>query len=225
MNRCHLCKGEFFAPSFKLLLFHIGRVHASSPDFYLPCGIDNCQVTFTNFHAFKRHLRKKHSSHLSDIEAEHDLDCDITDRDSVASSTTLEPSGDVSDYFMGDDETSEESSSTLATQYISVDRERAIALWILKLKEGRKLTQSATEEILQDVTELCGGIITNLKSDIYTVLSAAGINVDDVSGLEDLFQDESSYVKPFSKLETQYLQMSYYKSHLGFIVSILLLLI
>ena len=118
-----------------------------------------------------------------------------------------------------------ESSSTSGTQYISADRERAIALWILKLKEGRKLTQSATEEILQDVTELCGGIITSLKSDIYKVLSAAGINVDDVSGLEDLFQDESSYMKPFSKLETQYLQMSYYKSHLGFIVSILLLLI
>ena len=89
---------------------------------------------------------------------------------------------------MGDDETSEESSSTLATQYISADRERAIALWILKLKEGHKLTQSATEEILQDVTELCGGIITNLKSDIYTVLSAAGINVDNVSGLEDCFK-------------------------------------
>ena len=108
MNRCHLCKGEFFAPSFKLLLFHIGHVHASSPDFYLPCGIDNCQVTFTNFHDFKRHLRKKYCSHLSDIEAEHDLDRDITDRDSAASSTTLEPSGDVSDYFMGDDETLED---------------------------------------------------------------------------------------------------------------------
>ena len=67
----------------------------------------------------------------------------------------------------GDDETSEESSSTSGTQYILVGRERAIALWILKLKEGRKLTQSATEEILQDVTELCGGIIANLKSDIY----------------------------------------------------------
>ena len=62
-------------------------------------------------------------------------------------------------------------------------------------------------------------MISNLKSNIYKLLSSAGIIADDVSGLEDLFQDESPYVKPFSKLETQYLQMSYYKKYLGFVVS------
>ena len=46
-------------------------------------------------------------------------------------------------------------------------------------------------------------MISDLKSNIYKLLSSAGINADDVSGLEDLFQDESPYVKPFSKLETQ----------------------
>ena len=210
--------------SFKLLLFHTSRVHANSPDFYLPCGIDDCQVTFTNFHAFKRHLKKNHRSHLSHIEAEDDRDDLSRDGDfdsNVASGTTL-ISGDAGDYGVRDDETFEDCSSASVTPDLraSTDRERAIALWILKLKEGRKLTQSATEEILQDVTELCCDMVTNLKSDIYKVLASAGISADDVSGLEDLFQDESSYMKPFSKLETQYLQMSYYKSHLGFVVSI-----
>ena len=62
-------------------------------------------------------------------------------------------------------------------------------------------------------------MIGNLKSNIYKLLSSAGINADDVSGLKDLFQDESPYVIPFSKLETQHLQMSYYKRYLGFVVS------
>ena len=212
MNRCHLCSGDFFAPSFELLLFHISRVHSNSPDFNLPCGIDNCQVTFTNFHAFKRHIRKKHRSHLNDTE---------TDGDGDAGSLGDQQYADA--HCNAGDEASLECSSTTNSEAdhltTDLDRERAIALWILKLKEGRKLTQSVTEEILQDVTEFCCEMISDLKSNIYKLLSSAGINADDVSGLEDLFQDESPYVKPFSKLETQYLQMSYYKKHLGFVVS------
>ena len=203
MNRCHLCSGDFFAPSLKLLLFHIGRVHSNSPDFNLTCGIDNCQVTFTNFHAYKRHVRKKHRYHLND--AETDADATFLDADTPHY-----------DEAIGDSE----AEADLEVSTTDLDRVRAVALWILKLKEGRKLTQSVTEEILQDVTEFSCEMITNLKSDIYKVLSSAGINADDVSGLEDLFQDESPYVKPFLKLETQHLQMSYYKRHLGFVVSI-----
>ena len=56
MYRCNLCD-DLFVPSFKLLLVHIAKVHANSSDFNLPCG---CETTFTNFHAFKQHLRKKH---------------------------------------------------------------------------------------------------------------------------------------------------------------------
>ena len=58
--------------------------------------------------------------------------------------------------------------------------------------------RDAGGHILQDVTEFCCEMIGNLKSNIYKLLSSAGINADDVSGLEDLFQDESPYVKPFS---------------------------
>ena len=94
-----------------------------------------------------------------------------------------------------------------------------MALWILKLKEGRNLTQSVTEEVLGDVTELCSGMVSDLEADLREIISAAGINPDDISGLQELFHSDSPYHKPFNKLETQHLQLSYYKSHLGFVVS------
>ena len=71
MYRCHLC-ADFFVRSFNLLLFHIAKVHANSPDFHLSCGINHCAATFTNFQAFRRHLRKKHQSVAIEEEANTD---------------------------------------------------------------------------------------------------------------------------------------------------------
>jgi len=56
------------------------------------------------------------------------------------------------------------------------DQERTVALWILKLKEGRKLTQSVTDEILRDVSELCSDMISCLKGELFQSLSSAGID-------------------------------------------------
>ena len=44
-----------------------------------------------------------------------------------------------------------------------MEQDKAVALWILKLEEGRKLTQSTTEDILGDVSELICDIFTRLK--------------------------------------------------------------
>ena len=97
---------------------------------------------------------------------------------------------------------------------------RNAALWILKLKEGRKLSQSATEEILSDVTEMCSNLINCLGEDLYKLLNSMNINPDDIPGLKDLFKEESQYTQPFRGIDTFYLQMSYYRSHLKFVVCI-----
>ena len=62
-NQCRLCE-DFSTPTFQLLIQHVGQVHSKSSDFHLTCGVDNSQTTYTNFAAFKRHLRKKHRSCL-----------------------------------------------------------------------------------------------------------------------------------------------------------------
>lgn len=194
-NHCPMC-GDFYAPSYQLLLHHIGQVHLNAADFCVTCGIDDCQTTLKNYHAFKRHLRKKHR------DGEH---LDATEADGC-----LNPSQET------------ETAPLVILEDLQADPSqemiRNAALWILKLKEGRKLIQSATEEILADVAEICSTLINCLGEDLYKLLNSVDINPENIPGLKDLFKEESLYTQPFRGIDTFYLQMSYYRSHLNFVV-------
>ena len=61
--RCSICL-EFLAPSLKLFLVHIGRVHASEVNFHVSCGLDGCGRTYNKFVSFRHHLFRKHSEAL-----------------------------------------------------------------------------------------------------------------------------------------------------------------
>jgi len=217
MHRCHLCE-DFFAPSFKPLLSHLARVHANSPDFNLTCGIRQCGVTFTNYHSYKNHVRNKHHSTVFNQELvggyQGNFEVESISEHQVSDSECITSDADVDERAAG------VKANYTAPQMV-VDRKKAVALWILKLKEGRKLTQTVTDEILGDVTELCCDMMSRLKSDLYQILArhSAGIEVDQISELGELFQDGSPYLNPFSMLDSQYYQMQYYKDFLGFVVS------
>lgn len=167
--QCHLCS-DFSAPTFNLLLRHIGRVHAGSADFHLSCGLlingTRCLTTFTNFHAYKRHLRKIHREVIPmQDEEEH------SNRNEEENSDNYSDIHDTSEYSCEDHPpvTSRESYS-----------DRQAALWILRLKEENKLTQSAVDEILSDVTELCSSVVHQLGSELHDVLNSAGLNPNDI---------------------------------------------
>lgn len=96
------------------------------------------------------------------------------------------------------------------------------ARWILRVKEGRKLTQSCVEELLGDVTDLCSYTVSQLGMQVSSLLRDAGIKTDDIPGLDELFQPGSSYCQPFYKLETQHRQLTFYTSHFNYVVSFLL---
>lgn len=93
------------------------------------------------------------------------------------------------------------------------------ALWILKLKEKRKLTQSALEEILQDVTELCTDLVTQLGERVVATLTSAGVMTHEVPGLLELFDSEKSeFCHPFHHLNTYHRQLSFYRANFNFVV-------
>ena len=200
-KQCPLCT-DFAAPSLELLLHHIGRVHADSPDFHLTCGIDGCETSFTNYHAFRRHLRKKHRPSCEDsvVTSSEPSLATTFDADLQPDDMSLEPSSSSS-HVLSDD----------------AGYHQRVALWILKLKERRMLTQSLTEEILGDVTELCADIISHHDHHTATALRASGLNPADIPGL---FADSPFCSNPFSNMMTQYRQLSYYRSHFNFVVRV-----
>ena len=219
--QCPLCT-DFSVPTFQLLLHHISRVHANSPDFNMPCGVETngnrCETTFTNFHAYKRHLRKKHRWRLCDG-TDSNTSGDLSeDEDENGFALDHDDTAAASDSAMYDRDVGNEDSVT-STEEEKNSFTKETAMWILKLKEGRKLTQSTTEEILSDVTELCTDVVCRLGHDILKVLESAGVNASDIPGLHHLLSETSPYSTPFSNLKSQFLQLSYYRNHLNFVVS------
>ena len=56
------------------------------------------------------------------------------------------------------------------------------------------------EEILRDVTGLFQDTLSDLLQQVCTRISVAGINLNQVPGLAELFQDQSDFVTSFMGL-------------------------
>lgn len=80
------------------------------------------------------------------------------------------------------------------------------------------MTQACLEELLGDITELCTYMVTKL-GEVTTLLKEANVSMEAIGRVSKLFDDKSPFCKPFHNLETNYLQLAYYRSHFGFVVS------
>ncbi len=69
------------------------------------------------------------------------------------------------------------------------------------------------------MTSLTQTRLSALHSGVCSALQAAGITPSSVPGLEDLFENEGPFGRPFLGLETQHQQLSFYKQHFNFVVS------
>ena len=90
---------------------------------------------------------------------------------------------------------------------------RSSALFLLKLKESRRLTQVANDDVVEGSQLLFTQTTNRLYAGVKEKLAQDGLEVED---LDTVFR---SLVDPFNGLETQYKQEHYYVEHLGLIVS------
>ena len=132
---CPYCSGEFFAPSEELLLSHVRLVHSCEPGFTIQCSLNGCSRTFSSFKSYQNHRRQKHANYSVD----------------EVSQPTPEPSEDFSELCDGSDVYSEANITNLPPRE---EITSFAAKWILKTRETRKLTRSAMQGVVEDVTDL-----------------------------------------------------------------------
>lgn len=96
----------------------------------------------------------------------------------------------------------------------------AAALWILKIKETCKLTQSAMDEIIQGATDFNNYILSKLHGVVKNALDELHINMNDVPQLAKAFDTDSPFLRPFQGIETHHLHLQYCKKYLGLVVSL-----
>ena len=98
-------------------------------------------------------------------------------------------------------------------------QKRSAALFLLKLKESKRLSQVAIDDIVQEWDGLFSHTVRQLQANVRAKLAAAGVDYRDVEGLPEIFDNVTS---PFQELQTRYMQEKYYREFLGLVVSYLL---
>ena len=86
------------------------------------------------------------------------------------------------------------------------------ALFLLKLKEQRRLTQVAVNDIVDGYKTLFSSTVASLNARVRAKLATEGV-VPDLC--DDVFQD---VIFPFDRIETEYFQEKYFKEALRIIV-------
>ena len=202
---CLYCSVEFSAPSEKVLLSHIRLVHSHDPNFRIQCSFSGCSRTFRNFRTYQNH-RLQHCQRGSQGD-------DIIEEDDMNE-------GDVNDRSQGDESMIDDEvcAPTVADMQLLF-----AAKWILKIRETRSLTRSATQGILEDVQDLISFVTQTLQSRTHASLQSNDIDPTTVSGLSDVFSGPTT--KPFEGLASFHQQLQYCRNNFNLIVSMMLSLI
>ena len=94
------------------------------------------------------------------------------------------------------------------------NQRRSGALFILKMKEHRRTSQLAIDDIVEGCRGLFAQAVSRVHAGVRAKLATAGIEIE---GLNDIFEDLAD---PFDGLETCYRQEEYFLDNLGLIVSV-----
>lgn len=89
---------------------------------------------------------------------------------------------------------------------------RSSALFLLKLKEKRRLTQTAIDDVVEGARLLFSQTAQRIRAGINEELAKNAVEID----ISSIF---TNLVDPFHGLETQFLQEKYFTERFGVIVS------
>ena len=118
----------------------------------------------------------------------------------------------------GTDSITENQSDLTFTISHREDLKRSAALFILKIAEVHKLTLTSVNGILGDVQQLVERTVLDIKQQIKCALQNSQKDSDLIPALTHIF-DEEYLLNPFSGIQSEYLQMKYFRDTFGLIAS------
>ncbi len=190
--RCTICQ-HYAASSVNAVLRHIGTVHSHEPHFRVVCGVDGCPKAYSNYHSFRKHLRRKHSEFI------------LTSRPSITQTNEF--------CSLEEDEEVQDSDIPCWSKFNSTQ-------FLLKCKEVGQMSQGVLNDLISDITLLVENSLESISSKVRSTLECSNIAVEDVDGLEDALQARC-FRKPFEGLESEYLQKKAFHS-LGLVVGLII---
>ena len=162
-------------------------------------GIAGCPRIYTSYRSYRRHIIKKHPEFMEGAEEDN----------SLSGSFDLNVPEELQ-LSLPCDSLSSSDTCTLPSH--------SAALFILKAKEERRVSQRALDGLLEDFHEICEIQRNVLRVEIKKCLDdlqCTSVVIDAV----DRVIKESRSVSPFNGLHTAYLQQQYFQTHFHFVVS------
>ena len=202
---CPLCSTNL--PNVANWLSHIRLVHSSDPNFAITCGIDQCARTFKKFSAFNSHIYRNHRDVVMLLKEEVPVTHDAGNSYEGISTERFQPVVTV------------ENTLPEVSQLLNIDKEEqeiASAKFILKLKEGRSMSQTSVNDVVEGCQLLFDHTLTRVRAGVKERLSRSGIDPQDIDGLQEFFEEVED---PFSNLKTAYKQEKAFEKHFGYKVS------
>lgn len=203
LYRCSICL-EFVADSIQILIKHIGRIHSNEPNFHVVCGIDSCAKTDKNFLSFRNHLIRKHNVvRINNKERTQPLNCE----------------DDGFGDFNGENGEQDHGEEEFNLEREETNLSRANALCLLKFKEKACVPQTVVNSFVNNATQIAQASVDLLRSGVSNCLLKAGINIETIPGLNDLFEQDNRISNPFRGIDKEPLQYKYYKEEFSLVVS------
>ena len=109
------------------------------------------------------------------------------------------------------------SHSAVEPSYILPTPEQKVhnaALFVLKTREVLNILETATSQILQDVTNVFRQSFSEMESKLSDILSSNCVQPDILQGFKEVFQDPD----PFVNLHSKYVQDMYFSEKMGLVV-------
>ena len=191
--KCWLC-ASFAARTLKAVIRHIGVVHARDPNFHVVCGIQGCIRTYKNYLSFKKHVYRHHREQIDPVHIESE--------DSSTQEMSIPPEIPY-----------EDDGPDFLNHSAGYDHTEQAALFVLKAKHIHKISQSALNDLLFDVSTMISDRAQYVENKVRHHLQGGASS----SGILEAFQ-HPAIIDPFRGLTSRYLQLKYYRENFGLLV-------
>ncbi len=184
----------------------MGAVHSHDPSFHTVCGIEGCPRTYNNYHSFRKHVYRKHRDFLRD---------NLLESPSEQEEFLNEQEEEMNVESMNSDD--DEHSCSDNEELTFAEEKKQMALFVLKCKVVYKISQSALDGLIDDISSMINRKTEYLRDNVKKIIGTC--SQETLEHIDSLFQSPI-ISKPFAGLETRYHQQMYIDKEFGLLVSL-----
>jgi len=207
--------------TFRKYLSHLRYMHERDRGFCVSCGIDGCHQKYKNVDSLLRHMKRKHrqSAEMEGLGlhvAGGDMPIDEGDEGPDAANVDDHEDDDEGDNINNDNELMDDDNDDNVVQ-ARYDYIRRIALFLLQLREEKKVPANACADIMDEICEILSIQSHEVRQTISDVLNRNGIDPNLLDGFEEIIASFNRVTNACAGLKTGRRQNSYFAENFCFV--------